>query len=175
MNQGQKGYNIQPAKATLFNGSPSSINGIIANIRKERSALYQYIQLSGGGTKKSRLEEVLHYRELELKDGSVGPKYWDNYNNKYKKCLIQDAWFQIDFKIGSVEIIGYLLGTGCISKDRHSPKSWRLFGSLNGKDWELIDKQVNCELMNGGAPLVFFNLERKVDPFKSIRIEMIEN
>ena len=73
------------------------------------------------------------------------------YNNCGKNPFpnASEGWIEFDFKKRKVKLTSYTLRTsGNGPYCEYHPKSWRIVGSNDRKDWEIINQQVNNSSLN---------------------------
>lgn len=81
-------------------------------------------------------------------------------------------WLLIDFKTRKIEVSSYLIKSCNKSSygNIYALKSWKVEVSNDGSNWEMIDKRDNVSELNGELKMHVFNVEKKYEPFRFIRI-----
>lgn len=84
--------------------------------------------------------------------------------------LIKNSFFQISFLKGSFVLSSYTLKSRTYSRD-DMPRSWEVYGSLNGVNFTLIDQKTTSDLYELGASK---NYEPDVKNFKLKYIKVVQ-
>ncbi|KAK8838437.1 hypothetical protein M9Y10_033064 [Tritrichomonas musculus] len=71
-------------------------------------------------------------------------------NQRNGQAEESDGWVEVDFRDRKVNLTSYTIRSCANSKDRYNkPKSWRIAGSNDRSNWDVLDHQVDCSLVNG--------------------------
>lgn len=144
-------------------------NGIFAALYKrlgKSPCTAQFVTIDGGGGSKSRyLPRLLEYEDLD--------PWWNNYNGTgFNKA---DQWITIVFNKQEVILTGYTLSSPMKYPNASQPKSWRISGSKDRINWEVIDEVYNNEEMNKASPKVYFSIKNQKGPYTMFKIEQLTN
>ena len=146
-------------------------NGIFAALRDlhdKNPCSAGLVAMDGGGGPKARfLPKLLDYSNLDA--------WWNNYNgNGFNK---NDQWITIHFKRHEVVLSDYTLSSPMQYPDSCQPKSWRVYGSNDTVNWELIDEVFNSQKMNKKHPTEVFSIksQNQKGPFTWFKIEQLQN
>lgn len=79
-----------------------------------------------------------------------------------------DGWFEIDFNDKKINLTSYALKTSS-SSSYSFPKSWRIVGSNNKEEWEILSHQINNSDLNGKNKIKRFDCEENNKFYRFIR------
>ena len=135
-------------------------------------------------------ENILSKGELKISDigthkhsdGSLSNiiKYDENHINEYYKNNNGDAsdpvpdssngWIEIDFLKRKINITSYTLRSSQNGTNScYHAKSWRIVGSNDRENWEVVDQQVNNSSLNGKYKQCRFECSRSDKYYRYIR------
>lgn len=98
-----------------------------------------------------------------------------DYNNESGHAHVhgEPKWLKFDFKNRKLQIDSYLIKSAHTDSNSHCSyylKNWKIEISLDGNQWTTIDERSNDSELNGNYKMHIFNLSKKSNPFRFIRI-----
>lgn len=136
-----------------------------SKIKNEINIQYENDELNGiiSHMKKTICEDLIEKGELKLSSGHptcVGSlsnlidygKGIDNVfqNHSNSRLNESEGWIQFDFGKRSIKLTSYTLRSSQFGQNgEYHPKSWRILGSNDEKEWFLLDKRINDSNLNG--------------------------
>lgn len=142
--------------------------------KDELNGVFQYLQknygddlekknllkISGGGQKNPDypLTNLIKFNENDRN------QYYYNFNKSIPNE--NDNWIEFDFMNNKINISSYTIRTKTVN---HCPSSWKIIGSNNHKNWELIDRQINNPELNGSYKQHRFDIENNNNYYRYIR------
>lgn len=148
------------------------LNGIFSYItavpgkKNDRSSI-GIVAFDSGGCKKHRyLPKLIEHNEFGAR--------WNNFDGKtFKK---EDQWICIRLLKHRIALSGYTFSTPATTIDSWQPKSWRIYGSDDGKRWQILEEVRNNDAMNKPNAIVTFSIKNPTRVFFTyFRIEQLEN
>ena len=103
------------------------------------------LKLSGGGSINSYypLTNLIKYDSNNINN------YYYNYNGSDARSE-SEGWIEFDFCKRKVNLSSYTIRSNCCSACTwYHPKSWRIVGSNDGENWDVIDHRTNNSDLNG--------------------------
>lgn len=103
-------------------------------------------------------------------------KYWDNYDGS--SCKIETAWIVVGFPNYSLRLKYYTLIPKLTQKNFRPPKSWKIYGSNDGNNFnenDLIDYVKEASDMNVYGKTNTFGVKGKAKPYSYFKFVMLEN
>lgn len=96
-------------------------------------------------------------------------------NDNNNKCFLSEnninSWICFDFKNHSVKPSDYIIRSPRNEITNHYLKNWVVEGSDDKIQWEIIDKQENCDYLNGSGFVHSFKIENEnLKSFRYIRL-----
>lgn len=146
----------------------STSKGIFNFISQDGNPQYRgYITIkTGNQRKKNYIHRIINTNEEQLFN-------WNNFDGTtYKK---EDQWIIIRFFIYKIKLDAY---TFLIDKERayfSQMKHWKIYGSLNGIDWSLIDEKNTDALNKPHSKETFKCTKGNTNFYSYIKIEQLEN
>ncbi|OHT13611.1 hypothetical protein TRFO_03386 [Tritrichomonas foetus] len=122
-----------------------------------------YITIDCSGVKKKFLNRIFYSKvEREYK--------WNNYNGK--GFSENSQWLMVRFLIYKVKLSAYTLAVPQEKADLCQPKHWKLLGSNDGKEWNVVDER-NCQDLNRARAIAVFKLNNNTfySRFKFVQLE----
>ena len=96
---------------------------------------------------------------------------FNNYENyAHLNSSPKPFWLQIDFKQRKIQIKSYLIRSRDGGSLLRFLKSWAVEISNNGNEWKKIDERRNVSELNGQDFMNLFDINKKHEPFRFIRI-----
>lgn len=136
-----------------------------SKIKNEINIQFENDELNGiiSYMKKTICEDLIEKGELKLSSGhptSVGSlsnlidygKGIDNVfqNHAGSRLNESEGWIQFDFGKRNIKLTSYTLRSSQFGQNgEYHPKSWRILGSNDEKEWFLLDKRINDSNLNG--------------------------
>lgn len=111
----------------------------IFNYLKNKSDLNNEVNMSYSSINNGRSMNIFNYNSSD-RFGS------DNFEN---------SWLRIELKNHQIIPTNYTIKTSSMRQ----PKNWVIEGSNDCSNWEIIDKNQNCSLMNGNSVTHTFNID----------------
>ena len=126
------------------------------------------ITMNCGGTNQKSL--------LNLVDART-KLYWTNSTEGASTIFKeQDMWFTITFPYHKVKVTSYTFCCYIDFVNSFTPKSWKFYGSNDGKNWTLISEEKNVRQMNTISPIVNFSVIKTNKSFySSFKFECTSN
>lgn len=94
----------------------------------------------GGRCRPGTLINVIKY------DGeNINKHYFNDYQTHPNE---NDGWIQFDFVERKINLTSYTLRTSSDNESYHA-KSWRIVGSNDCIEWDVLDQQIDNSSMNG--------------------------
>lgn len=127
--------------------SGDELSGIISHFIKYKSpeeVLKTEIKLTGGGivNQSYPIINLIKYDSKHIDD-----RYYNRISNTSTE---EDSWIQFDFGEKRINLTSYTIRSNGVPSNTHAhPKSWKISGSNDGEHWELINKQINNQDLNG--------------------------
>ena len=125
---------------------PNLNKGILFNLQNE-------VDLSNGGFK----------REGYLVSNLINDdlmSYFCNYDCKYMpNKSADDSWILFDFKQRKVDLYSYTIRAISYKMEYEHPKSWKIFGSNDQREWTLLDHRENEERVRGESKICNFSCQ----------------
>lgn len=147
----------------------SHFNGIfqgLTNMCGKNPCSEKIVSIDGGGGPKSRfLPRLLEYNDLD--------PWWNNYNGS--RFTKEDQWIEITFYRHRVILTGYTFASPMKYANSSQPRSWKILGSNDGNNWDVIDEVVNSDEMNSPTPIAYFAVKKRPEPYTQFRIEQYAN
>lgn len=101
--------------------------------------------------------------------------WWSNYSPECGGFKKENNWIQFHFLNYSLSLKSYCLSVISEKFNNWQARNWKIYGSSDGQNWDLIDERINVEKMNRKKVCIIFNL-KKPSPFYSyFRYEQIKN
>ena len=97
------------------------------------------------------------------------------YTNRKHHLTKDDAWIEYDFGKRKINVTSYSIRTSYFLNDCFHPKSWKIMGSNDHQNWELIDIKENNEELNGSRRACRFKCTNQNGFFRYIKYIQIEN
>ena len=106
-------------------------------------------------------------------DNELGPLCILNHTFEpcYTRAVFAPYW-EIDMGVFLVKLTAYSLASGSPEGLDFHPRTWSLEVSLNGSEWEVVDRRIEDASMTAAAPKQLFNLREKAPPARYIRLLM---
>lgn len=91
------------------------------------------------------------------------------------KCFLSenapDSWICFDFKEHKVHPTQYVIMSPSSDLTNHFLRNWVIEGSNDNKTWEIIDRQRNCDYLNGSSFISTFTIDdQNFTEFRFIRL-----
>ena len=110
------------------------VNGVFCHLQREYDSVHRFVDIAGGGVKAKFLVNL-----LDLDPDHLFRSYWDSFGPKGHSP--NNTWVRFHLKLHKLIPTHYTLATTYVIPNNSSPKSWKLFGSLDGESWMLLDEQ----------------------------------
>lgn len=138
----------------------SELDGIMNHVGKSGGVF-----LSGGGDLNPQypIINIIQYDPDHIND------FYCNYYGR--SAAESESWIQFDFGAAkAIKLSSYSIRSNAGSEnDDFHPKSWRLCGSNDLSQWEVIDTRKDCDELNGVHKLAHFNCLWNDNKFRYIR------
>ena len=137
---------IQQQTHDIFNCDfeGNELSGIISCIKQMTGSDFDenIIKLSCGGTVDQNypLTNIIKYEQGHVND------YFYNFLMPPQK---DDGWIEFDFKNKRINVASYTIRTNGNREYLYHPKSWKIIGSNDQINWDLIDLQNESFVLNG--------------------------
>lgn len=99
-----------------------------------------------------------------------------NYDNDATEFCSNDdinPWICFDFKKNIVVPFNYTIRSIDGSENDHYPKSWVIEGSLDNKEWQVIDEQNDCSFLRGSSFVHTFSIQNSASQeFRFLRMRI---
>lgn len=139
------------------------LNGIFQYLQKNYGddlEKKKMLKISGGGRKNSAypLTNLIKFNDNDRN------QYYYNFNQIIP--TENDGWIEFDFVNNKINISSYTIRTKTAN---YCPSSWRIIGSNDQKNWELIDRQTNNSDLMGSYKQHRFDIENNNNYYRYIR------
>lgn len=95
-----------------------------------------------------------------------------NQKNYFISNNIPNSWIKFEFKNVRVRTTGYTIKSRENLEFPH-PKSWVIEGSNNDKEWEILDDEKNCPILNGSNVVHTFSMKyQSMKEFRFVRMRL---
>lgn len=119
--------------------------------------------------KKFKISSSTHYDEEHNDIYSIS---YDEKNRWFASQHKENSYLCFDFMDNRIIPIEYEIRSYPIKK--YSPKSWVIEGSIDNSNWELLDYEINCPILNKVSFRHIFKIKNvKGNKFKFIRMRLI--
>ena len=110
------------------------------------------------------LSNIIKYDEHHINE------YYQNNNGSDPLPDSSNGWIEFDFLKRNINITSYTLRTSqCGTNGCYHAKSWRILGSNDRENWEIIDQRVNNPSLNGEYKQCRFECSRSDKYYRYIR------
>lgn len=99
---------------------------------------------------------------------------YDDLKSCFESENENDSWICFDFKDKRIKFTNYTVSTNDWEKGQGHLRSWvvEVSNDENKKDWKIVDKQENCDLLNGKRCVHTFSIQNS-EIFRYIRLRQI--
>ena len=121
----------------MYDDAPDyHVEGVFCHLHDRYGNWQNFVELAGGGVKSRCLPYL-----LDLDPEHLFLSYWDSFGPKAHSP--NNTWIQVHLKMHQLAPKYYTLATSYVPPNNSSPKSWKLFGSVNGQTWDELDDEKN--------------------------------
>lgn len=123
----------------------NEFNGIINYIRQQNNNIKDEVNITASSVIFGNPYLLLDYKDID--------QFFITSN-------LPDAWVCIEFKGHTIIPTHYTIRSVPSQPNNH-PRSWVIEGSMNNKNYFVIDEQINCEFLNGKSYVHTFEIPEK--------------
>ena len=152
--------------------SNNQFDGIISYIKKRTNDVVDgnndHLRLSGGQA----------YKDCPLSNLLLFDDILKVYSNLYDYSIPRsekDAFIEFDFVNRKINVKSYTIRTSYFCPNYYHPKTWKLVGSNDKQNWELIDMKENNEELNGTNNYSHFECSHTGQYYRYIKYLQIDN
>lgn len=146
----------------------NELSGIISYLKQKLGDNFQSgeaLKLSGGGypNQSYPITNLIGY------DSKTINQYYYNSSNKNPESE-SDSWIEFDFGKRKINMTSYTIRTDNDGPNSYySPKSWRIVGSNDNQNWNVINRQANRSELNGNYKQHRFECAKSNNYYRYIR------
>lgn len=104
---------------------------------------------------------------IKYNSNDVNKYFYNHFNSNPQQEKV--AWIEFDFCHLKVNLSSYTIRSYGYGSGGCHPKSWRIVGSNDGKQWDILDHQVNNPNLNGSNRQIRFECENNNNYYRFIR------
>ena len=149
----------------------NKFNGIISYLKQITYDIIDgsndHLRITGSG-----IQAQYSISNLLLFDDKDIDKCYVNWNNRLTES---DACIEFDFVKRKINMTSYSIRTIFNAQNVYHPKSWKIMGSNDHEQWELIDMKENNEELNGPRKCSNFECINKIGFYRYIKYIQTEN
>ncbi|KAK8897565.1 hypothetical protein M9Y10_015523 [Tritrichomonas musculus] len=156
-------------KVTECHFSSDELNGIVSYMKKtfgndldENGSL----KLSGGGSPNQSfpLSNLIQYDKFQIND------FYSKDSSQKPSSESADSWIEFDFVDRRINLTSYTMRAYANGKNSfYNPKSWRIVGSNDRKEWTVLDHEEDCSALNGSCKQNRFACDENGGYYRYIR------
>ncbi|KAK8898307.1 hypothetical protein M9Y10_000590 [Tritrichomonas musculus] len=131
--------------------------------------IFNYFQKKTNG----KIEDEINFTASSVCNNSYDPRYVASFTDDkgFESNNVPNSWICFDFKMNRVNLTHYTIRTYNMGPNNQHPKNWVIEGSNDLNDWEMIDEENNCPLLNGANIVHTFAVNNPIaEYFKYIRM-----
>lgn len=147
-------------------------NGVIASLQYDYPAnWFDFLKLGCGGSKQRKIYNIFEYQN----EKAATYTYWDNFDKTERRCLKENAYIIIEFKVHTLRLTHYTLASSADVKNSHQPKNWKIEGSNDGTGYTELHSVTNSLVMNEPFACHSFKIQSLPPPYRFFKLTMLEN
>lgn len=154
--------------------SDNQFDGIISYIKKSTNDLVNgnndHLRLSGRPINSDySLSNLLLYDDADIM------KVYSNLKSNPLELSENDAFIEFDFVSRKINVTSYTIRASYFCPNYYHPKTWKLLGSNDHQNWELIDMKENNSELNETYICAHFECSQKGQYYRYIKYLQIDN